>query len=253
MGPHWSVVVVALAVFAGATLQSALGFGFALVASPALLLVLSPPQALTVLLLLGPPVNLLIAVGERHRRWHVQTRLLWVLLLGAVPGIAVGALLLPLLGRRPLQVVVGLVVLVAVGQQARAPSTDEAARQAPTAATAAVGLATGVLTTSTGTNGPPMVLWISRLRLPAAQQRDTLFAAFSALGLVGLGALLLSGSFDPSGVSVGGLVLLVVLAVIGRAVGWVMFRRLAAERFRFVGLLLVAALGVVSLASGLAG
>lgn len=248
------MLVVVLAVLAGATLQSTLGFGFALVVSPALLLVLSPPQTLTVLLLLGPPVNLIIALGERRRRWHVQTRLLSVLLLAAVPGIAAGALLLPLLGRRPLQVVVGVVVLVAVGQQARAPSSAEAARKVPTAATtAAVGLATGLLTTSTGTNGPPMVLWFSRLRLPAAQQRDTLFAAFSALGLVGLGALLLSGSFDPSGVGVGGLLLLVVLALVGRAAGWVLFRRLAPERFRFAGLLLVAALGVVSLASGLLG
>ncbi len=247
------MLVVALAVLAGATLQSALGFGFALVASPALLLVLEPPQALTVLLLLGPPVNLVIALGER-RRWHVHRRLVGVLLLGAAPGLVGGALLLPSLGRAPVQIAVGLLVLGAVAVQLRRPVTDPVeTSRVPALATAAVGLLTGLLTTSTGTNGPPLVLWFTHLRLRPAELRDTLFVTFTALGVAGIAALVLSGAWAPQGVGTPGLLLLVALVLAGRVAGWRVFRRLPADRFRAAGLALVCVLGLVSLASGLSG
>ena len=258
------MLLVALAVLAGATLQSALGFGAALVMSPALLAVLEPRQAVTVLVLLGSGMNLLIAAAER-RRWHVRWRLLSVLLLGALPGLGAGVLVLRAAGRPVLQVVVGVVVLLAVATSLRGRAAPAHAQgrgtsgaaggpvAEPRAVTAAVGVLVGALTTTTGTNGPPMVLLLARLGLPAAQLRDTLFAAFTGLGVLAVPVLVVGGGWDASGVPPLGLLGLAALTAVGRAAGWRVFRVLPERAFRAGGLSLVAVLGVVSLVAGVRG
>ena len=258
------MLLVALAVLAGATLQSALGFGGALVMSPALLAVLEPQEAVTVLVLLGSGMNLVIAAAER-RRWHVRWRLLTVLLLGALPGLLAGVAVLRVASRPALQVVVGVVVLLAVATsgRSRAAPADGAPRAGartagrtspePRAATAAVGVVVGALTTTTGTNGPPMVLLLARLGLPPAQLRDTLFAAFTGLGVLAVPVLVVGGGWDAGGVPPLGLLGLAALTAVGRALGWRVFRVLPERAFRLAGLSLVALLGVVSLVAGLGG
>ena len=62
----FEITLVALATFAGATLQSATGFGYALLAGPATFAVFEPAEAITVLLALGTVSNLLIMAGERR-------------------------------------------------------------------------------------------------------------------------------------------------------------------------------------------
>lgn len=262
--------MAAVAVLVGATLQSALGFGFALVASPALLLVLEPAEALTVLLVLGPISNVLILLGER-RRWHVRGPLVGALLAGALPGLAVGSVVLRVAGRPLLQVLVGVLVLATValqlgalqvvtlrgGASAAGAFRTGAVRppfpRLPLGRTAALGVLVGMLTTSTGTNGPPMVLWLTHLGLRPAELRDTLFVTFTSLSALGLLTLVLSGSFQPGPVGPLGLLGLIALVLVGRALGWAVFRRLPETLFRRAGLTLVAVLGLVSLYAGLTG
>ena len=60
-------VAAAVAVAAGAALQSAVGFGFALVCAPLLYAALSPEEAVGLLVVLAVEVNLLTLLGERRR------------------------------------------------------------------------------------------------------------------------------------------------------------------------------------------
>ena len=62
-----TVALAALAVFLGATLQSATGFGFALVAAPFLFALLGPREAVTAGVLLGLLLNGLTLATERRR------------------------------------------------------------------------------------------------------------------------------------------------------------------------------------------
>ena len=64
-----SLVAVAagLAVLSGAALQSAVGFGFALVCAPLLYAALSPAEAIGLMIVLALEVNLLTLLGERRR------------------------------------------------------------------------------------------------------------------------------------------------------------------------------------------
>jgi uncharacterized protein len=241
------MLLAALATLAGAALQSATGFGFALLCAPALLAVLGAREAIGTVLVLSMAMNLLVLAGER-RRLAVLAGPLATLLLAAAPGLVAGALLLAAISRAALQVVTGVAVLAAVAIAAR---PGRRARRSLPGATPAVGLLTGALTTATGVNGPPIVLWLRQRAATPAEVRDSLAAAFLVLNVLGTAAVALLGG---SGRSVRPLavVALLPLLVVGHAAGRRVFLRLDPARFRAAGLALVAAAGLASLAAGLA-
>jgi uncharacterized membrane protein YfcA len=238
------MALAAVAAFAGAAVQSATGFGFALVLSPALFAVMEPVEAVTALLVLGLALNLLV-LFERGRPEHVDWRALAPILVAALPGLAVGVLALTALSKEVLQVAVGMAVIAAAGWQLLAPRP----RLSPAAGWAA-GFASGALTTSISVSGPPLVLLLTARGVRPEEFRATLAAGFLALNLVG-GAVLLAveggGAFDAGAVA-----LLLVLVVAGYGLGAVGFRRLDRERFFNVVLVLVALTGAASVVAGLA-
>src|SRR3954454_20485310 len=111
-----TVAAAALALFAGAALQSATGFGFALVSAPILFALLGPREAATVGVLGTVATTLLALAGER-RRPQVRVGDASALLAWSLPGLAIGALALRELSERVLSGLGG----VALGGGARAP------------------------------------------------------------------------------------------------------------------------------------
>ena len=104
--------LAAAAALVGASIQSATGFGFALVLSPALFAVMDPVEAVMTLIVLGLALSLLV-LFERGRPEHVDWRALAPLLVWALPGLALGAVALTRLSKEVLQVVVGVAVIAA--------------------------------------------------------------------------------------------------------------------------------------------
>ena len=240
------MALAAVAAFAGAAVQSATGFGFALVLSPALFAVMEPVEAVTALLVLGLALNLLV-LFEGGRPEHVDWRALAPMLLAAVPGLAIGAVALTQLSKEVLQVAVGVAVIAAAGWQLRERAPGH--RPLPAAAAWGAGFASGALTTSISVSGPPLVLWLEARGVRPEEFRASLAASFLALNLVG-GVVLLAaegtGAFDAGAVAV-----LFALVVAGYALGALAFRRLDRERFFTLVLALVAATGVASVLAGL--
>jgi uncharacterized membrane protein YfcA len=243
------VILAAVAAFAGAFVQSATGFGFALVLSPALFAVMEPVEAVTSLLVLGVTLNLMV-LFEDGRPEHVEWRALAPMLAAALPGLAAGVVALTQMSKPALQVAVGLAVVVAAAWQWR-QRRRHARPRLRAGAGLAVGFASGVLTTSVSVSGPPIVLWLEARGVRPEEFRASLAASFLALNLTG-GAVLLAA--EGGGVLDAGIVgPLLGLVAVGYLVGAVAFRRLDSERFFVLVLALVAATGVASVAAGLAG
>jgi uncharacterized membrane protein YfcA len=232
------MVLAALAAFAGAAVQSASGLGFALVLSPALFAVMDPEEAVTAVLLLGAALCVLVLV-ESHR---VATHGLARLLAPAAPGLVAGVLLLTALSKESLQVGVGVAVVAAAGWQLR----HRALIRIPAAV---AGFLSGVLTTSISVNGPPLALWLESQRVPPAPFRATLAAAFLVLDLVGVALIVAREGTDA--VDVGALGPLLACVLVGYALGAVGFRRLDAERFSKVVMVVVICTGLASVVAGL--
>jgi uncharacterized membrane protein YfcA len=243
------MILAALAAFAGAFVQSATGFGFALVLSPALFAVLDPVEAVTALLALGLALNLLVFF-EHGRPEYVDWRGLVPVLVAAIPGLAVGLVALTQLSKETLQVAVGVAVVLAAAWQLhrrRGPRRPSL----PAGAGWLVGFASGALTTSISVSGPPVVLWLEARAMPPAEFRASLAVSFFAFNLAG-GALLLAAE-GADALEAATILPLLAVVLAGHVLGALAFRRLDRERFFTVVLVLVAGTGVASIVAGLAG
>jgi uncharacterized protein len=241
------MALAAVAAFAGAAVQSATGFGFALVLSPALFAVMDPVEAVTALLVLGVALNLLV-LFEGGRPEHVDWRALAPMLLAALPGLALGAVALTQLSKAVLQVTVGVAVIAAAAWQLR-QRRGARVRRLGGAAGLAAGFASGALTTSISVSGPPLVLWLEAHGVRPEEFRASLAASFLALNLAG-GAVLLAAE-GVGALDAGEVALLLALVVAGYALGALAFRRLDRERFFNLVLVLVALTGAASVVAGL--
>ena len=242
------MVLAAIATLVGAAVQSATGFGFALLAAPAFLAAVGRDEAVATVLVLSLALNLLMLAGE-GRRPEVLGRRLAVLLAAAVPALIAGAFALRALSKPLLQIVAGALIVLAAAIDVRRPRAP--ARRPGRAGSVGVGLAAGALTTTTTVNGPPIVLWLQRLGAGAGQARDSLAAAFAFLNLLGAAAVAIVGGDGGSGPEGVALLWLVPLLVAGQLVGRRIFERLDPARFRAVALGLVFAAGLASVVAGL--
>lgn len=178
---------LAAASVAGGMIQGSVGFGFALVAVPAVTLV--EPEAIPVtIMLMAVPMTLVMAVRERHA---IDLRGFTSIMAGRVIGIAGGVVLLSLVTTRSLTVLVGSMILL--GAALSAAGLDvEPARWVNVGA----GVLSGVMGTTSAIGGPALAVVYQRR--PGPELRSTLAASY----LAGLA------------IAVG------VLAAVGRVHGW---------------------------------
>ncbi len=108
-------IAAGVAVLAGAALQSATGFGFALVSAPLLFAAAEPEQAVGLLIVLGLLVNLM-TLGTEGRRPQPLVRESLIMLGWGIPGVFAGLLALRALDSTALQVGVTLGALGFAGR-----------------------------------------------------------------------------------------------------------------------------------------
>ena len=240
------IVLAAGVVFAGAVLQSATGFGFALVAAPLLFVILGPQEAVTAGVLLGLEVNLLTLAGEARRprvlRHDAATLVAW-----SLPGLVLGALALRELPDHVLTVAVAVAVVAALVLRLRARRAPPRASAAPPGGwrAAVAGATSGALATSTSLSGPPLVFFLLARGVSPQQMRDTLATVFVALSVLGAPVLLATGTFVmPSAIGA-----LVVTAAAGQLLGRRAFAWLGGEHYEPAVLGLLAATAIVALAT----
>jgi len=242
-------IAAGIAVVAGAALQSATGFGFALVSAPLLFAATEPEQAVGLLILLGLIVNGMTLATE-GRRPQPLARESAVILGFGLPGVFVGVLALRALSSAALQVAVTLGVFATLAVRALAQRRGAApAAGAPRWAAPAAGFASGVLTTSTNTSGPPIVLYALARGATPVQTRDTLTVTFIGFALLGAAALALGGGdWVPSGAV---LAALVPAVVAGHLAGRRVFARIAGRHYEPVLTAVLIATALAGLATAL--
>ena len=240
-------IVAALAVLVGAAAQAATGFGFALVAAPALFAVAPPADAVLATLVLGGAVSLLLLAERRSPEFRTGDA---ARLVGAgSPGVVLGVGVLATLPQPALQVLTGVVVLAAAVDRARPRAGRGAARSA---SGYPVGALSGVLTTATGVNGPPLVLWLRARGATDGELRDTVSLTLLVLSALGGLALAAFGAVAvPSSGMLVALAALLVVAAVGHRLGKAGFARLGPRSFERAVLALVLLSGMASIAAGL--
>jgi uncharacterized membrane protein YfcA len=214
------MLLAALAVAAGAALQSATGFGFSLIAAPLVFAAVEPAQAVGLMILLGTGVNLLTLAGER-RRPEPELRESAAILAAALPGAVLGVAVLRALDPVALQFAVTAGVIGTLAARRLA-----AGRHTPFWGAPVAGLFAGGLTTSTTTAGPPLLVYLLGRDLTPERLRDTLPMCFLGLSVVGVAALLVTRTHGAMP-TVTQIAVLVPVVVAAHIAGRPLFRLLA--------------------------
>lgn len=212
------------AVFLAIVSQMLTGFGFAMVLIPLLMLASAPPaQAVVVTALLS---TILTSIQTIRDRDHIDTAMAGSLLLWSLMGLPLGVLVLKLLPAEVLQWVVISVVAAALLVVA-----GGVVIQRNRVSSAVTGLVSGVLLTSTGINGPPIVALVRSLPGTVRNYRATIAAIFCAQGWLGICLFVLAGQFSRETLllATSGLVAL----PLGITVGERLFRYVNPERLRW--------------------
>ncbi|MFE7226816.1 sulfite exporter TauE/SafE family protein [Nocardioides sp. NPDC057577] len=225
---------VAMLVFVVAALvQAVTGFGSVLAALPGLLLVTDPTRAVVVATIVSMVLTAGIAVRERA---FIDRRDSLLLTVTGIVGMPLGLVLLEVADERLLSAGIAVVMLVLVLLMARTPQIGR--RGLPI-----VGIVSGGLLTSTGMNGPPLVMAL--IDREPRRYRATLQAVFAGQDLVAVAAFALLGHVDAQ------VLVLSLGGVAGLPIGWwlgdAIFKRVPPDRLRplVIGTLAVSAAAVL--------
>lgn len=183
LGLSLAMTIACIAVvFVAATVQASIGIGLGMIASPVLLFA-DPDFIPTAIMLAVLPLTFTVAWVDRE---HIEARDVGFALIGRVPGVIVGALVVAALSERVLAVMVAASVLLAVLASITGRLFEPTGR-----ALVVAGLASGFAGTTTGVGGPPMALTYQNS--DPATMRATISAFFAIGSLMSLAALALAG------------------------------------------------------------
>jgi len=177
-----TVIACVAAVYVGAVVQASIGIGLGMIAAP--MLAFADPDFIPAAIMIAV-LPLTFTIGWIDRE-HIVKRDVGFALIGRVPGVIVGALVVAALSDRVLAVMVAASVLLAV-----VASITGRLFQPTDRALVVAGLASGFAGTTTGVGGPPMALTYQNS--DPATMRATISAFFSIGSLMSIGALALAG------------------------------------------------------------
>lgn len=237
MSPGDAIAVAGIAA-AAAFVGSLSGFGFALLLIPPLSLVTGSRDAVVLSALLGTfnnAVNIVRFQGDVSRGIAARVTL------AAFAGMPLGLVALLAAPERVLRVLIGINVLLATFLVWRFAGRMRGTQWRE----AAAGFLSGALNTSTGINGPPLVLYFQATGMPAAAFRGTIAIIFAASNLLSIALFVATGAAGTRqlGFTAAGLPAVAAGSLCGL---WV-FNRLHPARFRsvVVGVLFASAVVVL--------
>jgi uncharacterized protein len=240
MPPTTVFLVAGIAAVLGALIQSGVGLGLGLVASPVVTLI-DPALMPGSMLVAGSVLPVLILAREaRHADWPGVS---WALA-GRLAGTAAGIWILTMVPLRALGILVGTAVLAVV---AITSLGTELPRNRWTLVTA--GVVSGTTGTATSIGGPPVALLYQREHGPRVRATMSLFLCVG--NSIAIAALALAGRLPVRDVETG--LILLACAAVGLAAGTRFRRFIDAGRVRVAVLLVAGASAIILIVHSLVG
>jgi uncharacterized protein len=211
---------------------------------PLLAILAGPKAAVVGTAMVSVVISVRMIVHDHH---SIARRTVALLLAGSVVGAPIGLYVLAEANRRLLQALIGLLVLAFAVLLWRGFTLASSGNSSDVAA----GFAAGVLSTSTGTSGPPLVIVLHARALEPRAFRGTLAAVFLVQGAVALIAFALADQITDAAwrVLLAGLPGLVVGVLAGDA----LFARVDREPFRRLVLAMLVVSALLAIGAAVTG
>ena len=217
------------------------GFGLALISTPILLFVYEPKTVIVLTSIFSVFINTAVVWDSWHES---RKRLALTLLIPALVGVVIGVEVLRVIDPVYVRLGVGAIVVFSallLVKDIRLPGADTRW------GTLVAGSTSGMLSTSTGLAGPPIVLLLASRGLPKHEFRGTSALYFLPMSVAGIMILALRGLVGAGEVPLG--LLLVPAAIAGKVVGTALLKRVSEGTFRAVTLGLVILTGTLGIAT----
>ena len=233
------VAVVALA----ALVQGISGFGFSLMSMPLLSAFLGVEKSLAIQTALGIAANAVTAIRARRDVLRATTARI---VAATVVGMPFGWVLLDHANARFMKATVG----ASVAAMALLLARRVRIRASGKIVDAISGFISGILATSVGTNGPPLVIGLSGRQLAAQQQRATLSSCFMLGNIIVFVALLIAGRYttEVTTATLASLPIVLVSTMAGDRI----FKRLRQHHYDNIVILLLLTSSAIAILSALA-
>lgn len=215
----WIAGCISFASFA----QSLSGFGFSLLAVPLMTLVVSPRDAVVVATVIGALSTTSQAYMDRA---VVDAAIAKRLTLASFIGMPFGLTAFVLVSETGLRVVLGVVVLVSAVMLLRGFQLHDEKHRLDWV----LGVVSGFLSTSTSTNGPPLVFVMQARRIDPAVFRATINTVFSLVNIVAVVLFAVAGKVNTQ--NLGGVLVAIPALFLALRIGYYFRKRITPEHFR---------------------
>lgn len=215
----WIAGCISFASFA----QSLSGFGFSLLAVPLMTLVVSPRDAVVVATVIGALSTTSQAFIDRA---FVDAAIAKRLTLASFIGMPFGLTAFVLVSETGLRVVLGVVVLMSAVMLLRGFQLHDEKHRLDWV----LGVVSGFLSTSTSTNGPPLVFVMQARRIDPAVFRATINTVFSLVNIVAVVMFAVAGKVNAQ--NLGGVLVAIPALFLALRIGYYFRKRITPEHFR---------------------
>ncbi len=215
----WIAGCISFASFA----QSLSGFGFSLLAVPLMTLVVSPRDAVVVATVIGAISTTSQALIDRAL---VDVAIAKRLTIASFIGMPFGLTAFVLVSETGLRVVLGVVVLVSALMLMRGFQLHDDKHRLDWV----LGVVSGFLSTSTSTNGPPLVFVMQARRIDPAVFRATINTVFSLVNIVAVAMFVGAGKVNTHNLS--GVLVAIPALFLTLRIGYHFRQRITPERFK---------------------
>lgn len=237
-------ILIGVSVLIAATVQTASGFGFSLLAVPIMSLMVPTELSVVIAATLGTMTSSGQAVSERE---HADRPSVRRLLLSAMVGLPLGLVILDVATSRQLKLGLVVVIFAFLIVDLRGVSLSHASTPVDISA----GFVAGVLTTSLSTNGPPLAMALHSRHLDPRTFRGTIATVLSVAGLVSLVMFAVTGHFSvDAGIAIA---IAIPTMVLGFVIGHRLRPHLDPPRFRRMVTILLFVTGIVTIVSVVRG
>lgn len=235
------LIIVLIIVLFSSILQTSTGFGFSIVATPFLLFIFEPREAIQINLILSLIISCVMITKIRK---DVNFGILKRFIIGSAAGLPVGIILFLLLDMSFLKLAVSIIILVlTVLLMANVRISKTNARDY------GIGGISGSLTTSIGIPGPPILLYFSGTDTQKEALRATTLAFYLWIYAVSLIIQIVFAGTDQAVWTTSGIALPLLLA--GMVIGQLLFKRINQKVFRIFTYIILLFTGLTLLVKSL--
>lgn len=216
-------LIALAAIFAASFMQSITGFGMAIIATPLLIISYEPKLVVIMLQFISLCSNLIFSI---YLYRQANLKLVAYLTLGAFIGQAVGIVIYDSVSNDTLKLIVSVCILIFLILMkffnAKIPETDRNS--------SITGFISGVLATTTGMSGPPLVMYLAYAKQDPVAIRATCILYFGIVNLTSLIGFALTGK--PLETAAQNALFLLPALAAGLLLGNLAFKHVSANLFR---------------------